>query len=397
MPTYPLATLAATVTPAGITAPPYSDIYESLRASFQSIYGSDAYIDSDSQDGQMMAIFAKAISDGNDTDVEAFNSFSPSTAQRGALTSNVKINGIARGVPTNSQVTLRVSGVVGTTVVNGQASDANGNRWNLPASVVIPTPDAYIDVTATADQVGAVAADIGTIIQIVNPQLGWQSVTNTTAASLGAPVETDAALRRRQAVSTALPTQTVLAGTLGAILNLPGVTQARVYENDTDAADANGQPEHSIAAMVIGGTALDIATAILAHKTPGAFIFGSTLVVVTDPNNGMPYNIRFSVPTPVPLAMALTIKALPGYTTSIGDKIKAALVAYVTALGIGNRSDLGRLYLPAQLFGAADSGKYEVNVLQQSIKPAVPAAADVDIAFNAIATLALADIALTVT
>ncbi len=397
MPTYPLPTLAATVTSAGITAPPYSDIYQSLQASFQSIYGSDAYIDPDSQDGQMLAVFAKAISDGNDADIEAFNSFSPSTAQRGALTSNVKINGIARGVPTNSQVTVRVSGVVGTIVSFGQVADEQGNVWNLPDSVVIPTPAAFIDVTATADQVGAIAADIGTITRIVNPQLGWQAATNTTAASLGSPVEPDAALRQRQAVSTALPTQTVLSGTLGAILNLPGVTQARVYENDTDAPDANGQPEHSIAAMVIGGTSTDIANAILMHKTPGAYTSGSTAVAVTDPANGMPYTIRYSVPTPVPLAVAITVKALAGYTTSVGQQIVAALVGYVNGLGIGNRSDLGRLYLPAQLFGAADSLKFEVNVLQQSIKPAVPSAADVDIAFNAIATLLAADVALTVT
>lgn len=395
MPTYPLPTLAATVTPAGITSPPFSDIFTSLQASFQGIYGSDAYIDPDSQDGQLLAIFGKAVADVNDAVQKAFWSFSPATAFGGGLSSNVKINGIARGVPTNSQVTLRVSGVVGTTVTSGQASDAAGNRWNLPGTVVIP-PAAFIDVTATADQQGAVPAAIGAVTQIVNPQLGWQSVTNTTAASLGAPVESDAALRRRQAVSTALPSQTVLSGTLGAILNLPGVTQARVYENDTNAADANGQPANSIAAMVIGGVAADIANAIMVHKTPGAYTYGSTLVALTDPANGMPYNIRFSVPTPVPLSVAITLKALTGYSTSVGDAVKAALVLYVNSLGIGKRSDIGRLYLPAQLYGGAGSELFEVDVLQQAIKPASPTAADINIAFNAIATLDVADVALTV-
>lgn len=394
--TYPLPTLAPTVDANGISAPPYSDIYQSLQTSFQSIYGTDAYIDPDSQDGQLLAIFAKAQSDSNDSTIGAFLSFSPATAQGAALSNQVKINGIARNVASNSQVILRVVGQVGSIITNGVASDALSQRWLLPASVTIP-PAGFIDVTATAQELGAIQAAINTITTITTPQLGWQSVTNPSAASAGAPVETDAALRRRQAVSTALPSQTVLDGILGAIYAVTGVTQVKIYENDTDATDANGQPEHSIAAMVIGGTSTDIANAIIVKKTPGAFTYGTTAVTVTDPVSGIPYIIRYTVPTPVPLSIAITIKALAGYTTAIGDQIKQSLADWINGLGIGTRSDLGRLYLPAQFYGGVGSSTFEVNVLQQAIKPAVPTAADIDILFNQIATLAVADVALTVT
>lgn len=395
MPTYPLPTLAATVSAAGITAPAYADIYQSLQTSFQAIYGSDAYIDPDSQDGQLLAVFAQAISDCNDTSIDVWNKFGPATAVGVGLSSQVKINGISRGIATQGSVVLRVVGVVGSIIVDGIASDALNNQWVLPTPLVIP-PAGQIDVTALAQVTGAVAGPIGTINQIVNPQLGWQSVTNPASASPGAPIETDAALRQRQTVSTALPSQTVLSGTTGAIAQLPGVTQVVVYENDTDSTNANGQTPHSIAAVVLGGVASDIAAAILAHKTPGAFTFGSTVVVVPD-QYGIPYNIAFSVPTAVPLAIAITIKAYAGYTTAIGNQILASLVAYINGLGIGARSDIGRLYLPAQFYGGVGSNTFDVNVLQQAIKPATPTAADITIAFNARATLALADITLTVT
>lgn len=395
MPTYPLPTLAATVSAAGITAPAYADIYQSLQTSFQAIYGSDAYIDPDSQDGQLLAVFAQAISDCNDTSIDVWNKFGPATAVGVGLSSQVKINGISRGIATQGSVVLRVVGVVGSIIVDGIASDALNNQWVLPTPLVIP-PAGQIDVTALAQVTGAVAGPIGTINQIVNPQLGWQSVTNPASASPGAPIETDAALRQRQTVSTALPSQTVLSGTTGAIAQLPGVTQVVVYENDTDSTNANGQTPHSIAAVVLGGVASDIAAAILAHKTPGAFTFGSTVVVVSD-QYGIPYNIAFSVPTAVPLAIAITIKAYAGYTTAIGNQILASLVAYINGLGIGARSDIGRLYLPAQFYGGVGSNTFDVNVLQQAIKPATPTAADITIAFNARATLALADITLTVT
>jgi hypothetical protein len=83
--TYPLPTLAATVTDAGISAPPYADILLSLQASYRSIFGSDIYIDADSQDGQWLAIIAAAVNDCNAATIAAYNSRSPATAQGAAF------------------------------------------------------------------------------------------------------------------------------------------------------------------------------------------------------------------------------------------------------------------------------------------------------------------------
>ena len=63
--TFPLATLAAAVTSAGIAAPSYSDILTSLQTSFRAIYGADVYLGADTQDGQLLAIVALAIHDAN--------------------------------------------------------------------------------------------------------------------------------------------------------------------------------------------------------------------------------------------------------------------------------------------------------------------------------------------
>jgi hypothetical protein len=88
--------LSATVTAEGISAPDYQTILDTLTSYFQQIYGSDAYLEPDSKDGQMVALVALAIHDANNTAISVYNCFSP--RRRGAaLTSNVKINGIARG------------------------------------------------------------------------------------------------------------------------------------------------------------------------------------------------------------------------------------------------------------------------------------------------------------
>ena len=201
MATYPLATLACTIDGTGISAPPFSDVLGSLTTSFQSIYGSDIYIEPDSQDGQWLANLAQVVDDGNQADVTVFNGYSPSFAQGAALASQVKINGIRKAIAGNSTAVGNVVGTAGTPITNGVVADTNGNLWNLPASVTIPDAGS-LAVTVTAQQPGAITAIAGAISEINTPTRGWQSFSNSIAAVVGNAIETDPSLRKRQTGST---------------------------------------------------------------------------------------------------------------------------------------------------------------------------------------------------
>ncbi|MDN8056379.1 baseplate J/gp47 family protein [Burkholderia multivorans] len=328
-----LTTIAPTIDANGITAPTYADVFAYLQDQYRSIYGADTYLEPDSQDGQMIGVFAKAISDVNSVAIAIYRSFSPATAQGDALSSNVKINGIARKVASYSSADLVLVGQAGATITNGAAKDTNGVQWLLPATVTIP-PSGTITVTATCATIGDVSARAGTINQIATPALGWQSVTNPADAAEGAPVENDAVLRQRQTVSTALPSLTVLDGIIGAVANVSGVTRYVAYENDTSATDANGIPSHSISLVVEGGDATAIANAIAAKKTPGSGTYGTTAVIVTD-IYGRPITIRFFRPVAAPIAATVTIKALTGYTSQTGQQIQQAVSDYINGVQIG--------------------------------------------------------------
>jgi uncharacterized phage protein gp47/JayE len=389
---FPLATLAAQVVPSGITAPSYADILSSLKASFKSIYGSDSYLEADSQDGQLLAVFAKAINDCNQMAIAVYQSFSPVMAQGVGLSSVVKINGITRLPATKSTVNVTLTGIVGTVINAGVVQDTAGNRWDLPATVTIPGGGVIV-VTATAQVAGAVAAAIGTVTQIATPVAGWQSVNNTGIAVAGAALETDAALRIRQAQSVALPAQTVLSALLASVAAVVGVTASRVYENDTNAVDANGLPAHSIGIVAQGGVAADIAAAIMNKKSPGVLTFGTTTVNLID-QVGVSQSIKFTVPNQKRIMVTLNVHALTGYSTDVGIAIKTAVQAYINALGIGTSILYTRLYGPALLIGSASAGMFEIVSILISINPAAVAAADVAIAWNEIANSALADITL---
>ncbi|HAW4281766.1 TPA: hypothetical protein JLV69_001336 [Escherichia coli] len=169
--------LSATVTTEGIRAPDYQTVLDTITGYFQQIYGSDAYLDPDSKDGQMVALVALAIHDANNTAISVYRSFSPSTALDDALTSNVKINGITRRAATNSTVDELIEGEAGTLITNGSVKDANGIIWNLPAQVTIGI-DGKVIATATCSVAGAVAAPAGSVNKINTPTRGWVSVTN---------------------------------------------------------------------------------------------------------------------------------------------------------------------------------------------------------------------------
>ncbi|WP_175777642.1 baseplate J/gp47 family protein [Burkholderia anthina] len=328
-----LTTVAPIIDANGITAPTYADIYAYFQAKYQAIYGTDVYIDPDSQDGQLLAVFAQAIADVNSVCIGVYNSFSPSKAVGAGLSSNVKINGIARQVASYSTADLLIVGQAGTTITDGIAKDGNSNQWALPSSVTIP-PAGEITVTATCQTIGAIVALAGTINQIGTPTRGWQTVSNAADAAVGAPVETDAALRQRQTVSTALPSQTVLEGIVGAVENVSGVTRLAPYENDTNLTDSNGLPPHTISLVVEGGDATAIANAMATKKTPGGGTYGTTAITVLN-RYGMPITMRFFRPTDAPIAVAVSLRVLQGYTTSTGVAIQQAISDYINAVAIG--------------------------------------------------------------
>ena len=389
--------LSATVTAQGISAPDYQTILDTLTSYFRQIYGSDAYLEPDSKDGQMVALVALAVHDANNTAIGIYNSFSPTTAQAAALSSNVKINGITRKVATNSTADLLLTGTAGTTITNGSARDKNGIIWNFPASVAIGV-DGTVLVTATCANSGSVAAMAGTITTINTPTRGWVSVTNPAAAIVGSPAETDAELRIRQGQSVALSSITPFEGVDGAIANVAGVTRHKLYENDTGATDSNGLPPHSISAIVDGGDVTEIAQTIRGNKGQGTATYGTTSVTVPD-TYGNPHVISFSRSTDVPIFVAITLKVFTGYTSQIGEQIKQAVAGYINGLTIGDNVLLSRIYSPANL-GVVSGGNaryYDITELLIGKSSGSVSASNLDIAYDASASCSTANISITVT
>ena len=323
----------------------------------------------------------------------AYAGFSPATATGEGLSSVVKVNGISRAVATNSTADLKIVGQAGTTITNGAAFDTNNVKWNLPASVVIP-PAGEIIVTATCNQEGAVIAAANTINRIATPTLGWQTVTNLLAATVGNPVETDAELRARQTSAVAAPSKSVWEGIIATVSALSGVSRVSGVDNDTNSTDVNGVPAHSIGLVVEGGDVSEIGSAILLKKAPGAGTYGSTSVTVND-DYGVPRIINFDRPVITAVKVRVTVKALAGYETRIGQAIQQANVDYINGLEIGEDVLLTRLYVPSSLNGSSDSLTYQLMSVETATTGPF-GTSDITIPYNGAASCVLADVTIVV-
>lgn len=368
----------------GLHIPSYPDIREHLLEQARSIFGQDVYLEHDSQDYQLISVFADKLHDTMQMAQLVYNNRGPASAKGGGLDGIVPVNGIRRKPPTRSTCRVDITGSPNTRIINGVVSDSrNGHNWNLPPEVIIPFTG-FVRATATCQEYGPIYVAPGELDGIVTPVQGWTSVTNQEEPVLGQNRETDAALRERQKVSTALPSRTIIDGIKGAVADVPGVTRYRVYENDANEPDARGIPGHSICAVVEGGEDRAIAEAIYAKKTPGGYTHGEVEVNVIDVYGHYACPpIRFFRPIYKDIYTTINVRALDGYTTDTTTRIAEEVAKYQNSIRIGDNLSVSALWGAAlSAMRELSSPTFSITSISAGLEEEAQGQDDIEIAFN---------------
>lgn len=368
----------------GYHYPTYNEILEDLVNGMQEIYGSGIYLGNDSQDYELLSKFAEKIYDCFQTGEIVYHSHSPITSIGAALDYIVAINGITRKQGTKSTATLLLAGAAGTTITNGVAADSNGYMWDLLGTVTIGVSGS-VECEAVCRENGTVQAVAGSITRIMTPTLGWDSVTNEADATVGTITETDSELRARQADSVAMPSQSIAVGMLGAVSAIKNVGRCTLYENDKDSPDENGIPGHTICFVVEGGDPQEIAETIQRRKGPGCGTYGTETVAVADAN-GQAININFHRPIYVGIDIEIDIKTKSGYTSSIPDDIKTAIVEYMDTFSIGTDLTTSIIWMVAQQINEDPrTPQFSIQSVKVARRGGVLGFSDIDIYYNEVA------------
>lgn len=359
---------APTVDATGLHISSFQDILDYYTQQFQSIYGQQVDLENDSADFQFISLAALIASDSLNTAQLIFNNAGPVSAVGPALDILVKLNGLTRKPASNSTCLVTLTGTAGTVITNGVVSDVNGNSWNLPVNVTIGG-GGTVTVLATAALPGPVTVAASQITGIVTPVAGWTAVTNgSNLPSVGVAVEADSSLRARQAVSTELPSISLIAGTIADLKAVVGVTRINVDENTTSSTNGNGTAGHSIQCVVEGGTNLDVATSIYDNKSIGCGTTGSTSQNVTDPNTGIITAINFNRPTNISVYVTLAVHQLATWNSTLTAAIQNAVLAYLTGLAIGeNVSFLGIMAAAMNVNPSLDNPAFNILVSGSAI------------------------------
>jgi len=233
--------------------------------------------------------------------------------------------------------------------------------------------------------VGAINQDANTITQIVTPVLGWDSITNPLDASPGRLTETDEELRLRFRNTKLERSSNILDSLYSALLNVNGVQEVAIYENDTSITDSNGVLPHSFFPVVLGGSSQIIAETIWQNRPMGIQSQGNTIVPITD-SQGFLHNIGFERPEPVVvyvnMALSLNLETPIQFPSDGADQIRAAIKAYASEnFGVGKDVVYSRLFTPINSIPG-----HQINSLFIGITPSPVGTSNIAVAFDKISS-----------
>jgi len=304
------------------------------------------------------------------------------TSGVGATTASI-LNGLNSVIQSShTSFTSSVSGEVLTLTRNDEFSTVT---FTTSTNVGITKVQKIGDVQCTEN--GPTEAEVNTLTRILTPQLGWDSVTNTLAASIGTNRETDEELRERFRNTKFERASNIIEALYSALISVSGVTEVIIYENDTDVVDANGVPAHGFMPLILGGSTAEIVEAIWENKPMGITSHGNVSSTVTD-SQGLTHSIRFQRPDPVPIYITLSLTTDVLFPSTGPDDIKSALIQYFEDnFGIGDDVVYSRLYTPINSVVG-----HQVDSLYIGTSPSPIGASNITIDFDSIATLSSANI-----
>lgn len=386
----------------GVIVPDTATVQTEVENEYRAVFGQDLVVTNNTPQGVLIAAETTARSTALQNNAVVANQINPNLAGGVFLDAIWALTGGSRLSATYSVVPgVSLLGLAGTFIPAGsQASLADGTLFASVSGVFLDGGgNGSVDFQAV--EPGQISVNVGALNQVVSAVLGWDSVTNPTAATVGRSEESDLASRLRRKNTLSLQNVAMPAAITSALYDIPNVRSLAFRENYTNStATIGGIPlvANSVWACVDGGTDAEVAAALLANKSMGANWNGATTVNVTDAASGQTYPVKFDRPTAKPVMARLTVRNV-GALTDVPAAVRAAIIKYAQGLQEGEAGlVVGASVSAFELAGAVnrDNPGIYVQNCEVSLVTAGTWASTVTIALNEIATILSGNIAVTV-
>lgn len=335
-----------------------ADYLPIIQEQARELFGEDADVSDLSPLGKLIHLQAQQRAEDNEQLEMVYNARFVDTSYGASLESNVK-----RALLTKKKW-LKANGLVSVNLNKGARINV-GDLFRTPYNVYFKATSAALaseigdyPVRVEALEYGAIGnVEPGDISNIVNPQSGINSVTNSDAFLNGQDEESDEELQDRYYDSLgkvgARRIESIVANVLD---NIEGVRSCVVIENDTMEYDADGRPPKSFETVVLGGLEEPIAREIHRIKPGGIQPYGAITTMITD-DRGIEHEIGFTRATSVPIHVHIYKKVSNQYPLNGDEQMILKAIEYIGGTyegrlydGVGMSADIIIARLESRLF-----------------------------------------------
>lgn len=314
----------------GIVVADTDSIYQEVEQEYKKAFGSDLVTTADSPAGVLITAETIARTNTAQSMAEVANQINPDIASGVFLDAIWSLTGGARTKATSTSVEATLTGVAGTVIPAGsQAKTNDENIFSLVSDTLIPVSGSTTATFLSAKK-GAIPCTAGALNTIVSQVLGWETINNTGAGTLGLETQSDIEAREQRKLELAIIGRSTVEAICSALYSIIDVKSLSFRENTASIAqtiDGIEMIAHSIYVCVDGGTDEEIAKALLENKTLGAGYNGTEEVSILEPISGQKYTVKFDRPKIVQIQIKISVKVI-SYTGLAQDFVKNAILAY---------------------------------------------------------------------
>ncbi len=362
----------------GTIVPDTANTRTNVVTEFREIFGQDFITDPETPEGQWIDAEVTSRQSVARNNANMANQINPDLAGGLFLDAILAFSGNQRRQESRSRTNTTITGTPGTIILAGsRARTTGGDVFRAVDAVIIPSSGTLTDVTFQAERPGPIEAAINALSVIVENILGWDTITNPAAATLGALVHSDNEARIVRRVDLALQARATPAAVIANVSAVAGVQSLAFRENITGATaiiDGITLVEHSVWVAVSGGSNRDIALALLESKTAGANWNGSVTESITDPTSNQAYTVRFDRPTTTNVLIRVTIRDLNSIDSPF-TAVRQSILRYAAGQISGEEGfTVGRDVSPFEIAAAVnnESPSLFVTLCEVAVKVQTP-------------------------
>lgn len=335
------------VTETGYERRTQGDILEAIQGAQRSTISAKLDFSERTVLGSINPIFAEHVDQVEQLVEEAYAAFDVDNASDDRFVALCLLAGVVRRSATKGLVevtlVLEASKSYAAGDLVAHVTDQPTNRWLNRDAVVSVLAGSYVATFESEFASADAVAPAATLTVIASPTDGWLSITNADDATAGTDIEDIEALRLRREQAVSIGGSRTRNSIRSALVLLDGVLSAEVFENTSNATDANGLPPHSLRAVVWDGdpaaaSDAEIAQVIYDRKAEGIVSDGTEVGTAQDEVLG-PQLVAFARALTVDVTVDVEIESATGVAI---DDVRAAIAAAMPTR-VGEEVTLNRL------------------------------------------------------